>query len=87
MKTYKIENRKSGHVLGAYEGETWRHAWSALLEDAGEPDQEPGCDIDITLIEDFGACAECDNSGPVLEDDGWYCPDHPAAIVHYYKAD
>lgn len=50
MKTYRIANRTSGHVFGAYRGDTADEAIGAMLADAGCED-EAAEDVIATEIE------------------------------------
>jgi hypothetical protein len=45
MKTWRIENRTSGVVLGEYEGETAEDALDAMARDAGYADHAEGTEV------------------------------------------
>lgn len=42
-KTYEIESKASGLVLGRYDGETEQDALDAMARDAGYADHEDAC--------------------------------------------
>jgi hypothetical protein len=90
MKTYRIENRTSGVVLGDYRGEDEQAAIEAMHRDAGyhDPADVPGTsdDLDVTEV-DPGWCPVCQlwtEAGPSRNGEG---SDYCAVCGHPHSED
>lgn len=76
MKTFRIENRASGLVLGEYEGDTQAEALDAMARDAGhtnfaaacEVTEEDGSDLIVTEVAVLAEGDEVEAGKPGTED-------------------
>lgn len=62
LTSYRIENTRSGVIIGVYQGRTPREALDAFARDAGYDDYDHACEV-APVRDDEIVCIEVDTGG------------------------